>query len=315
VDVRSKRRVLGYHRVVDPADPSDPDPAVVSATPRDFERQMLHLATWYHVVSLEDVLAAQRGERVLPCNAVLITFDDACRDFAEVAWPILRRYELSATVFVPTAYALGPQPSFWWDRLYRAFRRTGRRAVVVPGLKPLSLAGPSARRAALRAVQQYVKSIPHHRVASVVDQLCRELGVEETGAAPVLDWVELRALAGAGVTLAAHTRSHPALTQVEDMEIGEEVAGSLRDLAREAASTWPVLCYPYGIHDDRVVTIVRKLGVELAFTCEDGHSKLPTQDPLRLPRTMITKRTSPLMFALRLQSAVTYLDRWRHRTA
>lgn len=311
----SKLRVLGYHRVMDPADRSDPDPGVVSATPRDFGRQMGHLAKWYRVVSMEHVLAAQRGERVLPHNAVLLTFDDACRDFAEVVWPVLQRYEFPATVFVPTAYALGPQPSFWWDRLYRAFGRTTHRAVDVPGLHAFSLAGAPARRAALRTVQRHVKSIPQHEAVKLVELVCRQLEVVDNAVAPVLDWAELRALAAAGVTLVAHTRWHPALTQLDDADLRDEVAGSLHDLARETASTLPVFCYPYGIHDDRVVSVLRELGVELAFTCADGHNRLPSQDALRCRRTMITRRTSPMIFALRLQSAITYFDRWRHRSA
>jgi peptidoglycan/xylan/chitin deacetylase (PgdA/CDA1 family) len=312
--VTSKLRVLGYHRVIDAADPSDPDPGVVSATPHDFERQMRHLAKWYRVVSMDDVLAAQRGRRPLPHNAVLLTFDDACRDFAELAWPVLRHYGLPVTVFVPTAYAWGPQPSFWWDRLHRAFRRTGHRTVDVPGLGTLSLAGPAARHAARRAVQRHVKSIPHYVATELVDDVCRQLEVEDTSVAPVLNWAELRVLKAAGVTLAAHTRWHPALTQVNRMELASEVAGSLDDLARETGSSPPVFCYPYGIHDEKVLSLLRDLGVELGFTCEDGHNRVPSQDPLRCRRTMITRHTSPMIFALRLQSAVTYLDRWRHRS-
>ena len=36
---------------------------------------------------------------------MLLTFDDAYRDFATNAWPTLKRYGLPATLFVPTAYA------------------------------------------------------------------------------------------------------------------------------------------------------------------------------------------------------------------
>jgi peptidoglycan/xylan/chitin deacetylase (PgdA/CDA1 family) len=313
--VRSRVRVLGYHRVIDAADPFASDPGVVSASPLGFEQQMQYLSRRYRVVSIDQVLAAQRGQRVLPHNAVLLTFDDACRDFAEVAWPILQRYELPATVFVPTTYASGPQPSFWWDRLHRAFLRTNHRAVEVPGLTAFSLAGPPARYAALRAVQRHVKSIPHRQAMDLVDVLCQRLAVADDATAPVLTWPELRTLATAGVTLVAHTRRHPALTQVDDDEVRSEVAGSLDDLEREAGTRIPAFCYPYGLHDDRVVSILRDLRIELAFTCEDGHNKLPSADALRCRRTMITRKTTPLIFALRLQSAVTYLDRWRHRSA
>jgi peptidoglycan/xylan/chitin deacetylase (PgdA/CDA1 family) len=313
--VTSRLRVLGYHRVIDIANPIASDPGVISASPLGFEQQMEYLARRYRVVSMEHVLAAQRRERVLPHNAVLLTFDDACRDFAEVAWPILQRYELPATVFVPTAYASAPQPSFWWDRLYRAFLRTSHRAVDVPGLHAFSLAGSGARLAALRAVQRHVKSVPHQEAMQLVDLLCQRLEVADDGSAPVLGWSELRSLAAAGVTLVAHTRRHPALTQVDDETVGSEVAGSFDDLERETGQKLPVFCYPYGLYNDRVVSILRDLHVELAFTCEDGHNKLPSADGLCCRRTMITRKTTLFIFALRLQSAVTYLDRWRHRSA
>ena len=310
----STLRVLAYHRVLDPVDALDSDPGVVSATPADFERQMRHLRERYNVVSLEDVLAAQRGLG-LPEDAVLLTFDDACRDFADVVWPILRRFDLPAVVCVPTTYATAHQPSFWWDRLHRAFTRTNRIEVDVPGLRRFPLLGPSARRNAVRSVQRHVKSIPDRDATALVDLLCRELAVEDRETAPVLNWAELRTLAAAGVTLIAHTRRHPALTQLDDTELRTEIAGSLDDLARETGSKLPAFCYPYGIHDDRVVATLRALGVEIAFTCEDGHARLPSAEPLRCPRTSVSRPTSPLTFALRLHRAGAYIDRWRHRFA
>ncbi len=52
-------RVLTYHRVVDPADARDCDPALISATPGDFERQVQYLAAHYNVVSAGQVVDAE----------------------------------------------------------------------------------------------------------------------------------------------------------------------------------------------------------------------------------------------------------------
>ena len=80
------------------------------------------LARDYYVASMDEALEAVVKNRPLPARAVLLTFDDAYRDFAVNAWPTLKQYGLPATLFVPTAYA-GSQPQeFWWDRLYRALR-------------------------------------------------------------------------------------------------------------------------------------------------------------------------------------------------
>ena len=87
-------RILTYHRVADIGTCPRLNPRLVSATPVEFEKQMRHLARSYRVVSATDVLEAVEFGRPLPRRAVLVTFDDAYRDFAEIAWPIMRRHGL-----------------------------------------------------------------------------------------------------------------------------------------------------------------------------------------------------------------------------
>lgn len=307
-------RVLTYHRVAAPTETPALNPRIISATPATFDRQMGHLAKHYRVVSAKEVLDAQRAGGSLPSRALLITFDDAYRDFGEIAWPILRRYGLPATLFVPTGYPGRPDREFWWDRLYRAFTHGSRRGFAQTPVGSLPLDTPEARRTSLGAMQQYLKTIPHAEAMQLVDRLCREPG-ERIGALPVvLDWDELRELAGDGVTLGAHTRTHPALTQLPVEQARAEIRGSREDLEREIGGTLPIFAYPFGAHNDRVVEVVREEGFELALTCIDGQNGVPSRDPLRLRRTNITPRTSPLIFRLRLLRIGSYIDGWRHRT-
>lgn len=61
-----------------------------------------------------DVMAFLRGldaPEGLPRKAALVTFDDGCRQFLDVALPCLRRFECPAVHFVPTDY-IGKQNSF-----------------------------------------------------------------------------------------------------------------------------------------------------------------------------------------------------------
>src|SRR3954470_4528105 len=92
--------VLVYHRIAALADA----PPGLATTPAVFVRQMRWLAETGRAGSLADVLAAKRGERPLSRDPVLVTFDDAYRDFAQTAWPVLRGLGVPVTVFVPTAY-------------------------------------------------------------------------------------------------------------------------------------------------------------------------------------------------------------------
>lgn len=86
-------------------------------TPEAFEGQLRYLHdSGFYCVGLEDWHAAVDAKRPLPGRAVLITFDDGYRDFLTHAWPLLRRYGFSATVFL-VAERIGRSNS--WDHMYR----------------------------------------------------------------------------------------------------------------------------------------------------------------------------------------------------
>src|SRR5690606_28687144 len=151
-----------------------PNPSLVSATPEAFAEQMRYLANRFRVVSVDEVLAAYRGEERLPQRAVLITFDDAYRDVGEVAWPILRRMRLPATVFVPTA-CTGGRCTFWWDRLHQAISSTSLRTLDVTAAGALPLHDAASAAATLKTLQRRVKELPHAEAMAFVDHVCSEL--------------------------------------------------------------------------------------------------------------------------------------------
>ena len=277
VDRRSARMltVLTYHRVDEPGARPLLDPALLSAAPADFERQIANVAARHRPLSLSELLAIRHGEAELPERAVLVTFDDAYRDFAEHAWPVLRRHGVPATLFVPTAYAGERDRRFWWDRLYAAFAMSGRSDAL------------DAHRQASREVS----ALPHVAAMQRVGELVAELGEVDPGD-EVLSWQELRELATDGVELAAHTRTHPRLDRLPLDEAVAEVRGSLGDLERETGSAAAAFAYPEGGHADDIVRALADEGVEVAFTTERGVNDFRRPDWLRLRRINVGRRSS-----------------------
>jgi peptidoglycan/xylan/chitin deacetylase (PgdA/CDA1 family) len=288
-------RVLTYHRV---------------ATPAAFAQQVAYLAANYRVVSMAELLAACRGDGILPPRSLLITFDDAYRDFAQHAWPVLKRHRLPVTLFVPTAFPDNPDQVFWWDRLKHALNQTARREALVTPLGPVSLTTAGQRRRAFKQLRPYILSLPHQAAMDYVDGLCRELDVPPPPAG-VLGWHELRQLARAGVTLGAHTRHHPFLHQVSPAEAEAEAAGSMADLERQVGPVLPIFAYPGGYYNEAVVAAVRRTGIALAFTTVRGANDLQRADPLRLRRNNVGEQANLAVLQARLLHASHYLDRWR----
>lgn len=100
-----KLPVLMYHYVRTVTDPRDRLGYNLSVTPQDFERQMRYLAEHgFTTVTPDDLTAAFLGRRTLPEKSLLLTFDDGYADFYEQAFPIFKKYNLKATLFVVTSF-------------------------------------------------------------------------------------------------------------------------------------------------------------------------------------------------------------------
>lgn len=129
--------ILMYHSVSNDSRRNRHTYYETNARPEDFERQIKFLAeSGYRVISLSEavsllsdsdlvaspkdiskkvfkapegisadwVYAGQRCAASTLSRAVVITFDDGYRDFYITAWPILKKYDLPATVFLPAGF-------------------------------------------------------------------------------------------------------------------------------------------------------------------------------------------------------------------
>jgi peptidoglycan/xylan/chitin deacetylase (PgdA/CDA1 family) len=283
--------VLTYHRVDLPESRPDLLPWLISATPDDFASQMADLVRHYAPVSMAQVLDALDAPRRLPPRAVLVTFDDAYADFDRHAWPILRAAGVPATLFVPTAFPDGAIRGFWWDRLWAALSATTLRELPDPPRAALRLDGPDGRRAAMVVLRDRIKGMPHAEAMAEVERLIAGLGVPPALDAPsVLGWDDLRRLAADGVTVAAHTRTHPLLDRVSLETAVEEIVGAHKDVEREIGSSPAVLAYPSGAHGGEAVEAARRSGMVLAVTTERGGNDLRHIDPLRIRRINVGRR-------------------------
>jgi peptidoglycan/xylan/chitin deacetylase (PgdA/CDA1 family) len=136
-DVQASERtdrlpVLLYHRI---AEDGPAELARYRQTPAAFAEQMRWLRRHgYHAVTSADLLRHFASGRSFEGRPVLLSFDDAYRDFHDIAWPILRAHDFTAEVFVVTDRVGGHAD---WDAAF------GSPAALMdwPQLQALSAAG------------------------------------------------------------------------------------------------------------------------------------------------------------------------------
>lgn len=95
--------VLCYHAL------SEDWPAELTVRPDSFERQIEMMLDRGYVASTFGALARDRPA----AKTFVVTFDDAFRSVAEIALPILRSYEVPATVFAVSSFASRGGPLRW----------------------------------------------------------------------------------------------------------------------------------------------------------------------------------------------------------
>lgn len=109
--------ILMYHYVDDRPPPAGPYADGLTVRTKDFRAEMRYLVeSGHHTVSLADVYLAMAGQKELPAKPVVLTFDDGGLDNHQVAFPILKRYGLTATFFVITG-RVGREGQMSWGQL------------------------------------------------------------------------------------------------------------------------------------------------------------------------------------------------------
>lgn len=237
---QNRVRILMYHRFPRRYGPS-------------FDQQCAFLASKYNVVPLEE--AAQRLEANEPLtNMAVITVDDGYADMHEVAFPILQKHKLPATLFITTGFI---QRTHWMpgDRVRYFFAHTPAETVNVTDDNGHMHTFRTKGSHATDGLRELLKRVPERTKQRMLSELDRDMPVPNPGAIPneykPCTWDQLRELAAGGVSIGAHTVTHPILSRLESASDAEgEIVQSKTEI--EARLDRPVqsFAYPNGTHED-----------------------------------------------------------------
>ncbi len=298
--------VLAYHRVM----PTDAlsvypfDPELISATPAQFESHMACIRHYANPVSLDQIRAQLDGEASLPPRAVAVTFDDGFEDTYRYAFPILKRHEIPATVFVATGYVDSGEP-FWFElAAYLVYRvdpfdlHVGTDGIRLPS-------GPSIpeRTRSLRLVHDILKRLPNAQRLSLLSDWAHRFAPQiahgAVGVGRPMSWAQVREMATAGIAFGSHSVTHPNLTQITDRDLEWELGESKRVIEEKLQREVRALAYPIGNRDSfdaRVIEATRRAGFALGVSYLPGANALPGLDRFELHRHGIGLGTSERYF-------------------
>lgn len=302
--------ILMLHRVLkDDVSAELPHRNDLCVGPRAFERLLCWLQRHFDCVPLMTLLERQPRTEQRP--QVALTFDDGWRDNALHAYPLLKRYQMPASIFLSTDY-IGSRQRFWWESLGETLWGSHGAAAIAPLLEQLRLLNrpvpaaffsahsATARSEILARYLQHLKSLPPQALQRLTDACPLE------SLPQALDWHQVRQLEGSGlISFGPHGASHALLPGLDDAGLEEELSRSQQALQQGCLQPLPVYCYPNGDQDPRVRSHVAAHHYRFGLSTRPAVCK-PEDDPLAMPRICVSQRTAshPSLLAWRISRGV-----------
>ena len=259
-------RIITYHRF-------GPSGALRRMPVDVFDAQLRFLARNYNVASLAEVVGRLRTGKPLDPGTVVLTVDDGYRDFAEFAYPLLRRYGMPATLYVIVG-AIDGRQWLWFDRLHYSMHKAkaGRYTVQLgENSVSLDLDSLAERNAAWELVGEYCIEAGDTARRALLANLEGLFGADvpprPTAEYASLGWNELAAFDPSLIEIGSHSLTHAILSQVNGAEQKREIVESKQTLESKLGTRVDAFSYPNGYPsdiDDHSVALVSEAGYSSA---------------------------------------------------
>lgn len=282
---RGKVAILAYHRVVTPDDLQrqyiEPGMYVMQDV---FEMQVRWLMEHCNVISFSDLLQqwkARAWDQEKPY--CVLTFDDGWLDNYLYAFPILKKYQAPASIFLPTNY-VGSNEWFWPEKIaflltylrqprVTATQRSSASEVVaeLPGMVKINFVGQEVfNYSKIREIIGRCKLLKPRQIGGVLHRLSDILGVSVPHERMTINWEEVNEMAEKGISFGSHSCAHHLLTRLDEQTIRQELQESNQVLRALPVGYLPVFCYPNGDNTDAIQDLVKESGYVAAVGTRNG---------------------------------------------
>lgn len=263
--IGSQVAILMYHRV---ALKGDDCWSVPPHSPHNFEDHIQYLCRNYEILSLDKLAQYFHNDQPLPEKAVAITFDDGYKDNYQHAYPILKKHQVPATIFLATSH-ISRGNMFWTDRVRYVIWNMPPTILDLDELGSYSLTSVAKRREAASRVPEGMKRLPNDRRKFLIDRLLPICGTDITddiGRNLILSWDEVREMHNDGIGFGAHTATHPILTRLALAQAKEEIMQSKKDVQDNLGQQTMPFAYPDGDFNHELSKLVHECGFSCAVT-------------------------------------------------
>ncbi len=256
-----------------------------------FREQIQYLRKNYHMISMEEVIHSIDNQVKIPSKSVLLTFDDAYSDHYMNVFPVLDKYQLQGSFYIP-AKAILEHTVLDVNKIHFILASVQDKSDIVSDLKNLLKAYKKEYK--LQDFDYYYKKLAFANTYDTSEvifikrllqvELIEELriiitdtlfekyiGMSESSFSRELYMNEeqLKHMLRSGHHIGSHGYNHYWWNSLTKEEMREELDLSIVFLNKIGVdmNNWTA-CYPYGSYDDQSIEMLQERGCKLAVTTE-----------------------------------------------
>lgn len=243
-----------------------------------FEKVIFLLKNKYSLINIEELESFYYKGKNLK-NICHITIDDGDKVFLEVIYPVLKKYNIPATIFVSPEMCLH-EKNFWFQEMHD-FDNNKVKQIIEKyfKLKPGALE--------VFPLGLIMKNIRIGEILTIIKSYAELYPTKSTGPQNI-NARQLKEMDEQGlITIGAHTLTHPVLANENSDRSSNEISGSFNMLQDILGHEIKYFAYPNGIpgldFNQREMETLKNNNCKLAFTTRANDISV-SDNPLLIPR-------------------------------
>ncbi|MGC9337896.1 MAG: polysaccharide deacetylase family protein [Candidatus Cloacimonadia bacterium] len=286
---KNRVNIIMYHRFS-----NKPKPFMIEQ--KDFDNQIRFYIKRYNFITLQQYTDYINGKRNdLPNNPLIITMDDGYEHNFLYGYPVLKKYNIPATIFLATDF-IEHKIWLWSDKMQYILAKSKRTEFEFPlgdKMKRFDVHDFENWYQTQLTMFAYCATIEDDKKDEYLDELAKLLSVEvpheAAGRFRPMNWDQILEMSKNGIDYGSHTCSHPILTRISDDRLDHEIRESKKVLENKLQTSINQFCYPNGQEHDfneSIIQKLRKAGYLSSVTTIQGYNHIHA-DPFCIKRKQI----------------------------
>jgi peptidoglycan/xylan/chitin deacetylase (PgdA/CDA1 family) len=259
-------KVFLFHRINPHIDPVWPP-----ITPAHFDKILTHLKKHFEIVPLEQTILGNYKPSTSK-KLCAITFDDGYKDFVEYALPLIKKHNISASMYVITDCVDSNLPpwTFVFNHLLLNTKLSSLEinSTKIPhNIRKIKWKTLREKVAYINYLSHVLKRISDEERENVMQQIRNQIKDVESPNGLMMSWDDIRYIKNEGIEIGSHSANHPILSK--DLHLDDvryELKRSGEEIQKELGKFPLAISYPFGIYNNEAKRIAEEVGYKMGLT-------------------------------------------------